>query len=246
MRSRNRIAMEALLRSVRHDPTVPLTLLAAFGMEQAIRRQHDGRTRYFDPTMFPWVSKLEAHTHEIQRELDGILLAGKNLPRFQDVHEVMTASHEWRTYVFQLNDRVNEVAVRSCPRTWELIRSIPGHRTAMFSIFPPGTELPPHRGPYRGVLRYHLGLRVPGECGIKVDGEERAWHEGKSLVFDDSFVHTAWNRSSRDRVVLFVDFLRPMPRVLGRINRALVRRIGQSRVVQDAFENVLRLHTPFG
>ena len=69
-------------------------------------------------------------------------------------------------------------------------------KTAFFSILAPGKHLPPHRGPYKGVMRYHLGLLIPEpaeQCGIRVDTETRHWAEGESMIFDDTFEHEAWN-----------------------------------------------------
>ena len=51
-----------------------------------------------------------------------------------------------------------------CPQTWRIVQTIPGLTTAMFSILEPGKRLPPHRGPYNGVLRLHLGLLVPSRA----------------------------------------------------------------------------------
>jgi beta-hydroxylase len=50
----------------------------------------------------------------------------------------------------------------------------------------------------------------------------RSWEEGKSLVFDDSHLHEAWNDSDSYRVVLFVDLLRPVIFPLSLVNRAVV------------------------
>ena len=41
--------------------------------------------------------------------------------------------------------------------------------TAFFSILAPGKHIPPHRGPYKGLLRYHLGLQVHDVAGHQVD-----------------------------------------------------------------------------
>ena len=63
---------------------------------------------------------------------------------------------------------------------------------------------------YKGVLRYHLGLIVPGSegsCRIRVGNDVRCWKEGKSLIFDDSHPHEVWNDCDSYRVVLFVDFV---------------------------------------
>ena len=83
----------------------------------------------------------------------------------------------------------------------------------MFSILEPGKHLPPHRGPYNGVLRLHLGLIVPEpreQLGIRVEKEVYRWKEGEAVIFDDAYEHEAWNRTPHTRVVLFVDFVKPL------------------------------------
>ena len=83
----------------------------------------------------------------------------------------------------------------------------------MFSILEPGKHLPPHRGPYNGVLRLHLGLIVPEpreQLGIRVDNEIYRWREGEAVIFDDAYEHEAWNGTPHTRVVLFVDFRKPL------------------------------------
>jgi aspartyl/asparaginyl beta-hydroxylase (cupin superfamily) len=100
-----------------------------------------------------------------------------------------------------------------CPATAAVLRAIPGVITGFFSILGPGKRLPPHYGPYRGVLRHHLALIVPEpleKCGIRVDDQTRHWTEGQSLVFDDTYEHEAWNDTDGERVVLFLDIKRPL------------------------------------
>src|SRR5204863_5442246 len=89
----------------------------------------------------------------------------------------------------------------------------PGLVGAMFSILEPGKFLPPHRGPYNGVLRLHLGLIVPDAAeriGIRVVDQIRHWAEGRALIIDDTFEHEVWNDTDHTRVVLFLDFARPL------------------------------------
>jgi beta-hydroxylase len=96
----------------------------------------------------------------------------------------------------------------------------------MFSILSPGKHIPPHRGAYNGLLRYHLGLKVPEpheKCRIRIANQTTVWREGQSLVFDDTFNHEVWNDTDGVRVVLFVDFLRPMKKPYDAINRSLVQ-----------------------
>jgi len=95
-------------------------------------------------------------------------------------------------------------------------------------------------GPYKGVLRYHLGLIVPQDaeaCRIRVGEDIRHWQEGKSMIFDDTFNHEVWNDTDETRVVLFVDVLRPLPEPDSTINRAIVKAIGYSPFVLDAKRN---------
>jgi hypothetical protein len=63
------------------------------------------------------------------------------------------------------------------------------------------------------VLRCHLGLHVPSQkqCWIQVGDEKQSWGEGKCLVFDDTFVHTAVNLSDLPRVILLLDFSTGVP-----------------------------------
>jgi ornithine lipid ester-linked acyl 2-hydroxylase len=59
----------------------------------------------------------------------------------------------------------------------------------------------------------HLGLIVPearDQLAIRVGTQVCHWEEGKALIFDDAYEHEAWNRTSKPRVVLFVDFEKPL------------------------------------
>ena len=74
-------------------------------------------------------------------------------------------------------------------------------------------------------------------CGISVGGDVRSWSEGGSLVFDDSHSHFAWNRSTEDRVVLFVDFSRPLPEHLQADNEKIIKVISETDFVRNAAIN---------
>jgi beta-hydroxylase len=55
-------------------------------------------------------------------------------------------------------------------------------------------------------------------------------------VFDDTYEHEAWNETAGQRVVLFVDFERPLPPVLRAVNRQLLRLIARSPFVREGIE----------
>ena len=108
-----------------------------------------------------------------------------------------------------------------CPKTVELVNRIPGVKAAMFALLPPGTTLNPHRDPFAGSLRYHLGLITPNspDCHIFVDGQEYFWRDGEDVIFDETCVHWVENKTDMTRVIFFADLERPLrSRVMARIN----------------------------
>jgi beta-hydroxylase len=199
-----------------------------------------GAHAFFDAGQFPWIDDLEASWLVMRRELDAVMRYRAALPNFQDIvsHERhLTSDSGWKTYFFKGYGIEFDPNMERCPETARLIRQIPGMTTAMFSILAPGKRIPPHRGPYTGVLRYHLALLVPepaGRCGIRVDREVRHWQEGRSLVFDDVFEHEVWNDTDGTRVVLFVDFKRPLHGPARLLNDLVIALIALSPYVRKA------------
>lgn len=59
------------------------------------------------------------------------------------------------------------------------------------------------------MLRCHLGISIPPGSGLRVGGEERALVEGRTLVFEDTLLHRAWNESDQPKVVLLLDIWKP-------------------------------------
>jgi aspartyl/asparaginyl beta-hydroxylase (cupin superfamily) len=108
-----------------------------------------------------------------------------------------------------------------CPRTSALLDEIPGLFQAFFSILEGGKSVPAHYGPYRGYLRYHLGLVVPktNPPTLRIKDQHHTWREGESILFDDSWDHEVINNATEDRVVLIVDIRRPMPLPFAAVNR---------------------------
>ncbi|MBO0730524.1 MAG: aspartyl/asparaginyl beta-hydroxylase domain-containing protein [Acidimicrobiaceae bacterium] len=198
------------------------------------------RTPFLPTGTFPWIADLEGHWTTIRSELDEVLAHRDALPNFQDIsvdQASITADNGWKTLFFVGYGFRSDANCARCPKTAELIDAIPGLTTAFFSILAPHKRIPEHRGPWRGLLRYHLALRVPDPpraAGISVGGQVAHWEEGRSLLFDDGYDHYAWNDTGDVRVVLFADVLRPLAGAAGRVNRGLIRAIARSPYVQDA------------
>ena len=118
----------------------------------------------------------------------------------------------WKRFYVKWYDEALPSARALCPKTVALVDSIPTINAAMFALLPPGSKLGAHRDPFAGSLRYHLGLVTPNSdrCRIVVDGEPYAWRDGEPVMFDETFIHTAENRSDVARLILFCDVERPL------------------------------------
>ncbi|WP_299407116.1 aspartyl/asparaginyl beta-hydroxylase domain-containing protein [Acaryochloris sp. IP29b_bin.148] len=202
-----------------------------------------GHKTFFAPHIFSWVPLLEKNWRTIRQELEQVLQYQEALPNFEELVEYdadLTKDTQWKMFAFYAYGIKAEKNCDRCPETTRLIEQIPGLKTAFFSILLPHQRIPPHRGPYNGVLRYHLGLMVPeaiDQCGIRVGKDIRHWQEGQSLVFDDSFEHTAWNDTDNVRVVLFLDVVRPVKFPISLLNQAVIQLFSWSPYIQGAAAN---------
>jgi beta-hydroxylase len=217
-------------------------------MEWLVRRFSSlGERPFFEPSQFHWIPRVEARWLAIRAELDAVLRQRQRIPSFHEVSSSqarITQDDKWKTYWLYAYGRKMVENCRHCPETTRLIEGIPEIKTAFFSILAPRKHIPEHRGPYNGVLRYHLGLAVPRRkelCRIRVASEVAHWEEGRSLVFDDTFPHEVWNDTDEERVVLFIDFARPLPSFLSVANEAMILLFGRSGYIQEIVENVADL-----
>jgi beta-hydroxylase len=118
----------------------------------------------------------------------------------------------WKRFYLKWYDDFHPSAKKYCPKTVELLKHIPEVKAAMFAVLPGGSELLQHRDPYAGSLRYHLGLITPNseKCHIMVDGQSYAWRDGEDVIFDETYIHWAENKTDMDRIILFCDIQRPV------------------------------------
>ena len=75
---------------------------------------------------------------------------------------------------------------------------------------------------------------------MEVGGETVGWAEGQTLVFDDTYQHEVWNDTDRTRVVLLVQFRRPLRFPGNLIAGLFLRGIRRSPFVRETRANVDR------
>src|ERR1043165_6849621 len=196
-----------------------------------------------NPAVFPWAKSLEDNYETIRADYLSIV----NRKLTYDINEIsdeqkkVVDDTKWKFFPLYIYGVPVKENMALCPETDRLLQTIPDFTTAFFSILTPGTEIKEHRGAFKGYLRYHLGIDIPKDnqkAGIRILENTYHWQTGKSLIFDDTFLHEAWNKSDQVRTVLYVDFIRPMPAPLRWISRQLTHLISASPYVQNALKNL--------
>ena len=142
----------------------------------------------------------------------------------------------WKRFYLKWYDNPLPSARRLCPKTVALVQSIPTIHGAMFAVLPPGGRLVAHRDPYAGSLRYHLGLITPNAdtCKIFIDGEPYYWKDGEDVLFDETYIHYAENKSDVSRLILFCDVERPMKvGLMTRFNRFMASTLVRASKTQN-------------
>jgi aspartyl/asparaginyl beta-hydroxylase (cupin superfamily) len=202
------------------------------------------RPVFFDiDQVCPQLRELDRHYPVIRQELLALLPDKDRIPRYHDLDRTQyrisgnQEGKDWKVFMLYAMGEKPEANRARCPQTSALLEKIPNLFQAFFSILDPGKSVPAHNGPYRGYLRYHLALVVPEKNPptIRIKDQYHTWQEGKSVVFDDSWDHEVFNQSDSVRVVLIVDFLRPMPLPFDSINRLfnlLVRQVYAKKMLE--------------
>jgi len=126
------------------------------------------------------------------------------------------------------------------PSSAATVAQIPGLNSAFFSILAPGAHIPVHRGVTKALVTCHLGLIVPrdGDVRMRVDDRIVRWAEGETLVFDDTYSHEVWNDTNGTRVVLLIQFERPLRQPGRWIADTFLKVVRRSAFVQEARDNI--------
>jgi beta-hydroxylase len=179
---------------------------------------------------FPQLRPLREHWTAIRAEALRLYAAGyiRASDRHDDLGFNTFFRKGWKRFYLKWYGDPLPSARELCPRTVELVRSIPSVHGAMFALMAPQSAVGRHRDPFAGSLRYHLGLVTPNsdECRIFIDGDSYSWRDGADLVFDETYIHHFENRTDQTRIILFCDFERPIrSRIVRAINRWVIAHI---------------------
>ncbi len=172
---------------------------------------------------FPGAADFAARWRDIRGEAMAICADLEKVPRF---HELMSAQadisandgRDWRMFIMRAYGMDVAANGDRCPVVSTLLAQHREVTSCVFSFLAPGKHIPKHRGPFRGILRFHPMLSMPrmadGEIGaiLEIDGLPYRLAEGECLLWDDTFAHQVWNRTDEVRIALLLDvWRRDMP-----------------------------------
>ena len=194
---------------------------------------------YADVQQFPELKPLKDNWEMIRDEGMKLFDEGyiRAAAKYNDVGFNSFFRTGWKRFYLKWYDDFLPSAKTLCPKTAALVASIPTVNAAMFALLPPGSKLVAHRDPFAGSLRYHLGLVTPNsdQCYIAVDGETYAWRDGEDVMFDETYIHYAENKTDQTRLILLCDIERPLSNAF---MRAFNRIIGWRMIRGAATQNV--------
>lgn len=230
------------------EPGRPLSIRVGKAMRGVFDRLiGSGSTVPNDPVLdvrlFPWTQDLRSNWQAIRDEAVAVALRGQAAPSLSTIspdHRSIAEAGKWRSFfLWGYGYRIDENADQ-CPTTAALVERIPGLNSAFFSILAPGTHIPDHRGVTKGLITCHLGLIVPRDGDVRMRVHDRVvrWAEGETLVFDDTYRHEVWNETASTRVVLLIQFERPLRQPGKWFADLFMGFVRRSAFVQEARANI--------
>ncbi|MFC0205384.1 aspartyl/asparaginyl beta-hydroxylase domain-containing protein [Novosphingobium soli] len=232
-------------------PKTPLIMRFGKWVQPRVNRLISRSSRVPDIPVYPhgafaWTRLLEENWEVIRAEAAAALQDLEEVPPLATIspdHRRIAPAGRWRSYFLVGYRYRDEQNCRACPRTTQLLSRVPGLNSAFFSVLVPGTRIPQHTGVSKAFLTCHLGIQVPREshkCRMRVVDQWLEWEEGRCLVFDDVYNHEVENDSDETRIVLLVQFKRPVGPVGWVVGSLFLEGVRRSRFVQDARAGVQR------
>jgi aspartate beta-hydroxylase len=207
--------------------------LASDVIRRVYERRIDAPAIFDTATEFPNAAKFTAAWRDIRDEALGVHL-GK-VPRFHDImpeQADISANDglDWRMFVLKAYDMAVPENLARMPVLSRLLAECPEVKSAAVSFLAPRKHIPSHRGPFRGIMRFHLGLVIPRQADgrpatiMMIDRQEKRITDGEGMLWDDTYPHEVMNNADEARIALLLDvWRRGMPWDMELLSRLIVR-----------------------
>jgi len=197
----------------------------------SLRRQITDFGTFMVPFNLPayWLSKIPVRSHYNVEQFPELKVIEDNWEVIRDealalydkgyitVKDDLPASsfyknNRWVSFYLKLYDSDIPSARELAPKTMALIDQVPSMNLALFACLNPGKRINNHHDPFAYTLRYSLGLSTPNsdDSGIVVNGVDYKWKDGESVIFDETYLHHAYNNTEKSRIILMTDIDRPL------------------------------------
>ena len=148
---------------------------------------------------------------------------------------------KWKALFLFVYSVTNPEMLQYFPETFKLINRWK-HRIGVvfFSSMEPGKRIPPHNGNNHSVLRVQFGISIPEpeNTGLKVEDKEVHLKAKEFFIFDDTYLHEAWNNGETVRTVLIIDFHKRKNFFFNVLNRLQLRSLRKSEYVQSVLNKI--------
>ncbi len=190
---------------------------------RVLRKLYDRRLRsgavLESALFFPDAARFTAAWQALR---DEALVIARDLERIPRFHDIMREQHaisandarDWRLFILQAYGVPFPRNLARCPTLAALLATAPDVLSASLSMMAPHKHIPPHRGPFRGILRGYLPLSMPKHpdgspaAVLTINQQEYRLTDGQFLLWDDTFEHEVLNDSDEVRIVLLLDIRR--------------------------------------
>jgi aspartyl/asparaginyl beta-hydroxylase (cupin superfamily) len=166
---------------------------------------------FYNREDFPVARYVEQNWETMREEIIGFLNSGKVLEGSTSANSPgLSHPDAWKRMYFMNSMWLQPDNCRKLPKTWNILKQIPGVTLGAVLILDPHSCIHPHSSESNINIRCHVGIKIPGslpECGIRVGTEEHNWKDGQVLMFSDCHEHTVWNNSSENRIIVAFDIL---------------------------------------
>jgi aspartate beta-hydroxylase len=181
---------------------------------------------------FPNASKFAANWQSIRDE--ALAVRVEKVPRFHDIMPEQADISDndgkfWKMFILKAYGVGIPENIGKMPTVKRLLDECPEVKSATISFLAPRKHIPRHRGPFRGIMRFHLGLQIPKEPSgrpatiMMIDDNEYRITDGETLLWDDTFPHEVMNNADEMRIALLLDVWRPrMPVDMEILSRVIV------------------------
>jgi aspartyl/asparaginyl beta-hydroxylase (cupin superfamily) len=177
------------------------------------KKYTESEPAYYESKDFSWAIDLSANWDKIKKEVNILITENDNQFQTNSYLVGISSPGGWTSLSYMFwGLKIKKDLKKYCPVLNEQLEKIPGLVSLSFSCLATKTSLSEHYGDTNAVIRSHFGIEIPAglpDCGIKVNGEQKAWQEGKWVLFNDAYLHSAWNQTEKRRIVMIIDVIRP-------------------------------------